>query len=395
MKNNIDLSVLFCGIRLENPFILASAPPTANCHLIRRGFEAGWAGAVIKTIGITPSPTLRPRFFANKINDRLTFFGNIEQLSTKKLDSWIPELKKLRLEFPEKCLIISVMGVINSNDWLEILEKTAAIKPNMYEINLSCPHYIDDESSLSAGQSPSLAANIIKQAKEVTDIPIMPKLTSNVTDITVIGEAVKQAGADAISAINSVKSLLGINIERQEPEPSIDGLSAFGGLSGPAIKPIAQRCVVELVRKVGLPVSGMGGIFSWEDAVSFLMCGATTLQLATAVMFNGYQIINSLTSGLSNYLRDKGYNAVNEIIGIINNKLVEPSNLKHNSNIYYKVNEEQCTGCGTCLTACSDGGFEAISMNSKKKAVIDKNRCDGCSLCFYVCPVNCIYPVYY
>jgi dihydropyrimidine dehydrogenase (NAD+) subunit PreA len=395
LKSLVDLSIEFCGIRLENPYILASAPPTANCNLIRRGFEAGWAGAVVKTIAPSPSPIIRPRFASNKIGNRLLYFGNIEQLSTKDVEKWLPELKKLRHEFPNKCLIVSVLGDINSKNWTKIIEKINDIKPNMFELNLSCPHYIENESCLSIGQDASLAAEIMRQAKSVTDVPIMAKLTSNVTDITIIGDAVKKSGANALSAINTVRALLGINIDKIEAEPSVDGYSSFGGLSGQSIKPIAQRCILELSKKVNIPISGGGGITTWEDAVQFLMCGATTLQLATAVMFYGFEIINKLKEGLSNYLFEKGFNSVNNIIGIVANKLIEPYGLNQKSNVYYKIDINKCVGCKKCYIACQDGGFDAIKM-CNNKAIIDKNKCDGCSLCLHVCPVkNCIYPLVY
>jgi dihydropyrimidine dehydrogenase (NAD+) subunit PreA len=260
----------------------------------------------------------------------------------------------------------------------------------MYELNLSCPHYVEKGNCLSIGQDPILASKVVEMAKKVTDIPIMPKLSANVTDIIIIGNALKGSGANALSAINTIKALLGINIEKIEIEPSVNGLSTFGGLSGPAIKPIALRCIVELYKSVKLPISGSGGIYSWEDAVQFLMCGSSTLQLTTLVMFEGFNTISKLKQGLKNYLIKKEFKNINDIIGILVDRIVQPNELNMNNRVLYKIDNDKCIGCKKCYIACRDAGFEAISIINNK-AVIDPSKCDGCSLCCQVCPIeNCI-----
>jgi len=388
----VDISVDFCGLHFENPFILSSAPPTANAEMIRRAFDAGWAGAVTKTLALKPTQNVRPRFssFCSESGTPIGF-ENIEQITDHKLEEWLPKLRKIKKKYPNKILIASLMAPANPQEWQKLAQRVQSTRPDMFELNLSCPHMAEMGRGSYIGQDPQLTSDVVKWVTEVAEVPVMAKLTPNVTDIAYIGFMAKKSGADALSAINTVRALMGVDLDTMEPKPSINGFSAFGGLSGSCVKPIALRCVAQIAKGTGLPVSGIGGITDWRDAVEFLMCGATTLQLATAVMYNGYEIINDMTTGLSNYLYEKSISSVKEITGKVLPKIGDLANLDFGYKVVYEVDKTKCIKCGLCYRACRDGAYDAIKADEERLPTIDEEKCDGCSLCKHVCPVwNCI-----
>ena len=384
---SVDLSLEFCGVHFENPFILASAPPTANAKMIARGFEAGWAGAVIKTVVDIPSVSIRPRFSAIKHKNYVFGFENIEQLSTKPLDYWVSAIEDLKKNYKDKVIIASILVDDNYENIKQLISTLEAAKPDIIELNLSCPHSIHNNKGLSIGQIPDKVYNITNCAKKMTKIPIMPKLTPNVTDITTIGSAAYKASADAVTAINTVQGLVKIDINKLTPEPSVDGLSSYGGLSGPAIKPIALKCISQLYNSLHMPISGSGGVMTWEDCVEFFLCGAKTVQVATAVMLNGYGIVSTYIEGLKSYMIKMGFLKIDDFLGKAAKKIVDPGQLKISNRCTYTINDSKCTGCKNCYVACMDGGFQAIAMEENKARIIE-DKCDGCSLCALVCPID-------
>jgi len=388
----VDISIDFCGLHFENPFLLSSAPPTANGDMIQRAFDAGWAGVVIKTLGLKPVQNVRPRFASLCSEGRMIGFENIEQITEHKLEEWLSDIRKIKQKYPGKILIASTMAPADPQEWHELIQKVQSAGPDMIELNLSCPHMAEKGIGSAIGQDPGLTGDVVRWVKEVAEVPVMVKLTPNVTDIVPIGIATKSGGADAISAINTVLALRGIDLDTIEPKPSVNGVSTFGGFSGPCVKPIALRIITQLARSTGLPISGMGGITDWRDATEFLLCGATTLQMATAVMHNGYGIIEDLKTGLSNYLDEKGFGSVKDIIGRALPKIYGGlADLDFSYKVVYEIDKTRCIKCGLCYVACRDGGYDAIKLDEERLPTIDEEKCDGCSLCQHVCPVwDCI-----
>jgi len=393
------LKVNFLGVEFENPFILSSAPPTAKGEMIARAFEAGWAGAVVKTM--VPEGTVmenvRPRFWAlsfpgyEEEPKKIYTFHNIELTSDRPLSTWLDEIKYLRKQFPKKVVIGSIMA--DGNDkrgWQELARSAESAGVQILELNFSCPHggMPGECVGKAIGQDPNIAARIMGWVRESVKIPVLVKMTPNITDVTIVGNAVKKAGADGLTAINTISSLPGIDINTFEPLPSVAGYSAFSGYSGPGIKPVALRVVMELAEGVGLPISGVGGISSWKDAVEFILCGATTVQLATAVMLNGYEIIEDLKEGLSCYMEDKGFSSIEDFRGLAVGKIKDLMELDRKFNVKSHIDELLCIKCDICYRACRDGGYQAIEPDENRLAHINKDKCSGCSLCFQVCPVE-------
>lgn len=393
-KSQVDLSIEFCNLAFENPFMLSSAPPTATGEMIRRAFEAGWGGAVVKTLGLTPTPNVRPRFATLETdNKRLMGFENIELCTDRPLSYWTSEIKKIKKEHPKKILFVSIFGS-NMKSWQESACRVQDAGADGLELNVSCPMMIGATEGgwgAAVGQSPELTLSVTKWVKEVSSVPVMVKMTPNVTDIATIAKAAEKGGADALSGINTVSGFMGVDLETFEPRPSVNGKGALGGYSGPAIKPIALRCVVQMAKNTNLPISGIGGIFDWQDAVQFLMVGASTTQLCTAVMYNGFRIIKDLKAGLSNYLADKGFSSVRDIVGITLPKISLHEDLDRTYRVFPEIDKKKCVACGLCYLACKDAGYQAIELNEERRPKVDTDKCDGCSLCYYRCPVlGCI-----
>lgn len=392
VRGNVDLSINFCGLEFENPFMLSSAPPTATGKMIRSAFDAGWGGVVSKTIGLEPTANVRPRFAKLQFEEKMAGFENIELITDRPLEYWLPELERTKKEYPSKILIASIMAEMDPSKWQELAEKVQDTGVDAIELNVSCPHGMPERGMGAAiGQDPKLTGDVVKWVKEVVDVPVIAKLTPNVTDITLIAKAAEENGADALAGINTVLGFMGVDLETLEPKPSVGGMSAFGGCCGPAVKPIALRFVAQMAKSTNLPISGVGGVSTWRDAVELMMVGATTVQVCTAVMFRGYKIIAGFKSGLANYMKEKGFESVKDIVGYILPKMSTVESLDFNQNVVYEVDKEKCIRCGLCYVACRDAGYEAITLDKDRLATIDEDKCDGCSLCSNVCPVwDCI-----
>jgi dihydropyrimidine dehydrogenase (NAD+) subunit PreA len=393
VRKDIDISVKFCGLEFENPFMLSSAPPTATGKMIRSAFDAGWGGVVSKTIGLEPTANVRPRFAKLQFEEkRMVGFENIELITDRPLEYWLPELDRIKKDYPNKILIASIMAEMDSSKWQKLAEKVQETGIDAIELNVSCPHGMPERGMGAAiGQDSELTGNVVKWVKEVANVPVIAKLTPNVTDITLIAKAAEKNGADALAGINTVLGFMGVDLETLEPKPSVGGMSAFGGCCGPAVKPIALRCVAQMAKSTNLPISGVGGVSTWRDAAELMMVGATTVQVCTAAMFRGYKIIAGLKSGLANYMREKEFGSVKDIVGFILPKISTVESLDFNQNVVYEVDKEKCIRCGLCYVACRDAGYEAITLEKEGLATIDKEKCDGCSLCSNVCPVwDCI-----
>ena len=389
------LATPFAGLSLINPFVLASAPPTANPDMIARAFEAGWAGAVIKTIVDDPVLNLSNRFGTNKIGKQVYAFKNIELAGEISLADWITGARQLKSRFPDRILIGSIMADARQYaSWIDLTLACQEAGMDMVELNFSCPHgYPERGKGCAIGQDEKTAAEIVRQIKadpRIT-IPIAPKLTAAVTDIAFMGEELTAAGADAFCAINTVPSILGFDLNTLNPVVNVRGHTAVGGYSGYGIKPIALRCVYDLAGPSKKPVMGCGGCMNGHDAIEFLLLGAGLVQLATAVMFEGYGIIDRLVNDLTQFMEQHGINNIETLTGLGRDRITSFNHLDPSFHTRAQVDLLRCVRCGKCRTACQDSGYQAITVaNRGVYPQVDRNKCVGCSLCAQVCPINAI-----
>lgn len=388
-----NLKCEFAGIALANPFLLASGPPTRHGAAIERGFAAGWAGAVTKTIASTPTPHVSPRLAGVRYRDSSATTGrdisrdislvNIELISTRTVAEWARDIERLRAAWPGKAIIASVAGR-SRRDWQKLARLMASAGAHALELNLSCPHGLPERGmGSSIGQDPRLASDCVAWVKEVVTIPVIAKLSPNVTDIALIARSVKEAGADGISAINTVRALAPPDVLEQRAQPCVGGFSAYGGLSGAAIHPIALRCVHEIAQ-VTKEVCGIGGVSSWRHALSFLLFGARAVQVCTAVMRGGYGIVRGMKAGLRAYLKRTGFGVLHETIGFLANCVKKLDSLATPRSLVVSVDPHKCGGCGSCAVACETCGGAAIAL-MRNVARVDAASCDGCGLCVAVC----------
>jgi dihydropyrimidine dehydrogenase (NAD+) subunit PreA len=389
----MDIKTSYLGVGFENPFILASAPPAANGDMIRRAFEAGWAGAVVKTIGMETVKNPGNRFAVNRHKGSIIGFENLELLSELAPDAWFRIIMDLKREFPDKVIIGSIMGDARSADeWISLARGCQDAGADLLELNFSCPHgYPEKGKGAAIGQNPDYSAAITGWLNGCADIsiPIIPKLTAAVADIQHIGEAVAKAGADGICAINTVPSMFGFDLKTLRPKPDIHGMTAFGGYSGLGIKPIALRAVASLCRSPGIPVMACGGIQSGYDAAEFMLLGAPVCQVCTAVMVKGYGIIKGMQKDLSEFMEWHGFEHTEAFIGRCKDQIVPFSSLSRENGFAAVLVAERCSSCGACHTACRDGGYQAVQWDGGLP-VFDTTRCSGCSLCRHVCPKEAI-----
>lgn len=384
----IDISTEFCGIKFPNPFVLASGPPTAYGTMIKRAFDMGWGGAVLKTLKPDNMNIVdvKPRFNVIRGNHgEIVGFQNIELVSKRPLTIWLKEIEEIKIKYPNRILIGSIMAEVDKKEWQELAKKVADAGVDALELNFSCPHGMPEMGVGAAiGQNERMTSEITEWVKQVVDIPVIVKLTPNVTDIISMAKAAQKGGADGISAINTVQCLIGINLDTMEPLPSVDGYSTYGGYSGLAVKPIGLRAVSQIAKSINLPIFGIGGISSWEHAVEYMLLGASAVQICTAVMIEGYDIIINFIEGLEKYMRNKNIKTISEIKGKSLNRLKDHSALSIAKKVV-QINNKLCIQCGKCVKACRDAGYDALKFKNGQ-LVVDREKCDGCSLCTIICP---------
>lgn len=387
----VSLACSFCGLTLENPFLLSSSVVAGTYEKIARAFDMGWAGACFKTICDFIPREASPRYSA--LSDRHSFYGfkNIEQLSCNSLEEDLDIIRRLKKDYPSKIIIASIMGR-NEEEWERLAGLVQQAGADAVECNFSCPNMEQSGLGIDVGQSPEAVAKYTRAARRGCQIPLLAKLTPNVGDMTPMAVAAVQNGADALAAINTVKSIMGMNLDTYATQPSVRGLSGVGGYSGKAVKPIALRFIWELAScpdLKGIPISGMGGIETWRDAAEFLLLGANHVQITTAVMQYGYRIIDDLLEGLELYLREKALRSVSELEGLGVDNVAALDELERSSILYPHFLRSKCTGCGRCYISCRDGGHEALRMKNGKP-VMNAALCVGCHLCVLVCPAGAI-----
>ncbi len=392
-----SLEIEFCGRTFINPFCLSASPVGNTAEMVSRAYEAGWGGCYFKTLNLEKDyeiidPT--PRLHALHHGDR-RFIGlqNIEMVSERPLADNLRDIAWLKKHYPERILVSSIMGY-NDEGWIELAKGSEDAGADMLELNFSCPQMAVEGAGHKIGQQYDALKHFTRVVKDNVSIPVIAKMTPNITDIVEPSVAAKTGGADAISAINTLRAITEVDLDTLSPMPSIQGKGSISGYSGSAVKPIALRFIGELAQseELGLPVSGIGGIETWQDAAMFLLMGASNLQVTTGVMHYGYRIVESMIEGMEDYLESKGMKSVMELVGAGLPNLVDPSEHHQTKHVISVVDQDKCIGCGLCYIVCHDGGNQAMKFDAEtRKAEVDKERCVGCLLCKHLCPVwDCI-----
>ncbi len=395
-----DLKSKFLGINSPNPFWLASAPPTDKAYNVNRAFEAGWGGVVWKTLGEDP-PIVNvsgPRYGAIHANDRRVIgFNNIELITDRPLDVNLAEIRQIKRDWPDRAVVVSVMLPMNAESWARYVPMIEDTGADALELNFGCPHGMSERGMGAAvGQVPEYIQQATEWCKAAARIPVIVKLTPNITNILGPARAAQAGGADAVSLINTINSIVRVDYDTLTMFPTTDGRGSHGGYCGPAVKPIALNMVAEIARTpdtAKLPISGIGGITDWRDAVDFFALGAQNVQVCTAAMVYGFKIIDDLTSGLSNFLREKGMANVSELVGRAVPSVTDWKHLNLNYIVKAKINQDLCIKCGRCYAACEDTSHQAITdtVDGVRKFEVIDAECVGCNLCVSVCPVaDCI-----
>lgn len=383
-----------CGIPLENPFLLSSSVVASTYEMCARAFDMGWAGAAFKTVCFMDIHEASPRFSAIKgDNGTIIGFKNIEQLSNHALAENMEIFTRLKRDYPNKFLLASIMGR-NEEEWEILSRMSAEAGADALELNFSCPNMAEDGLGSDVGQIPELVEKYTRAVRSGCSIPILAKLTPNTGTMSEAALAAKRGGADGLAAINTIKSIVNVNPHTYASAPSVRGKSSVGGYSGTAVKPIALRFIAELGKNPelkGMHISGMGGVETWKDALEFLLLGAGSIQVTTAVMQYGYRIIDDLKDGLLGYLNEKGFQSVEELVGLGLDAVCDTEELERDSILYPKFERSKCIGCGRCLISCRDGGHQAIRLDKDRKPVLDPHKCVGCHLCALVCPADAIH----
>ena len=394
-----NLSSEFLGIKSPNPFWLASAPPTDKEYNVRRAFEAGWGGVVWKTLGEDGPPIVNvngPRYGALYGADRrLLGLNNIELITDRPLELNLQEIKTVKRDYPDRAMIVSIMVPCEEGAWKAILPRVEETGADAIELNFGCPHGMSERGMGAAvGQVPDYIEMVARWCKQNTRMPVIVKLTPNITDIRYPARAALKGGADAVSLINTISSIISVNLDTMSPEPSIDGKGSHGGYCGPAVKPIALNMVAQIGNDIemrNLPISGIGGINTWRDAAEYMSLGCGNVQVCTAAMTYGFKIVSEMKSGMSDWMDEKGYTSVADFIGSALPNVTEWQHLNLNYIAKAKIDQDSCIKCGRCYAACEDTSHQAISINEGRVFEVIDEECVACNLCVDVCPVeNCI-----
>ena len=393
MAKKKDLQIEFCGKKFPNPFLLSSSPVSNTAEMVGRAFDRGFGGAVYKSLGsanveiIHPSPRMKGFGY---MDERLVGLQNVEQTSDRPFKDNLADIEYLKKKWPGHVLIVSIMGFA-ADEWKELAIAGEGAGADMLELNFSCPHMTVEGAGMKVGQSFELVQKFTEMVRGLVKVPILAKLTSNVTDISEPAMYAKRGGADAITAINSVRALTEVGLHDFVPKPNVFGKGAMSGFTGPGIKPIGLRCITELARnaELGLPLSGCGGIETWVDAVEYLLCGASTLQMTTGIIHYGYGIVEDLIEGLSDFMEAKGFDKVEDIVGKALPNIVETGDfdLSRQGSAAYDL--DRCIGCGQCYTVCADAGSGCLGWDKEKRRPIhEEEKCYSCMICSFVCPVD-------
>jgi len=385
----------FLGIKSPNPFWLASAPPTDKKYTVARAFEAGWGGVVWKTIG-EQIKNVSSRYAAIDYGGRKVMgLNNIALISDRPLSLNLKEIAEVVKEWPDRAVVVSLMARTERESWHELVRMAQDTGCHGLELNFGCPHGMTERGmGAVVGQDPEIAKMVVEWVMEVAQIPVITKLTPNVLSVVPPARAAVQGGSNGLSLINTIQSVMGVDLKTLVPYPNVGGKSTYGGYCGPAVKPIALKMLASLKQDPivkGIPISGIGGISTWKDAVEFILLGAANVQICTAVMKYGFRIINDLCDGLSNWMDDKGFRSIGEFIGLSVDKLTDWEQLDLNFHIVAKIDQEKCVHCGICYIACEDAAHQAIRLakgTPYNRYEVIEEECVGCNLCHLICPIE-------
>jgi dihydropyrimidine dehydrogenase (NAD+) subunit PreA len=396
-----DLRSTFAGIKSPNPFWLASAPPTDKEYNVVRAFKAGWGGVVWKTLGEEGLPIVNvngPRYgYVHGPDRRLLGLNNIELITDRPLEVNLREIRTVKRDWPDRAMVVSLMVPCEEESWKKILGQVEDTEADGVELNFGCPHGMSERGMGSAvGQVPEYIEMVARWCKQHTRMPVIVKLTPNITDVRYPARAAKKGGADAVSLINTVSSITSIDLDNFAPTPTIDGKGSHGGYCGPAVRPIALNMVAEIARDRethGFPISGIGGITTWRDAAEFMALSCGSVQVCTAAMTYGFRIVEEMAAGLSNWMDEKGYRSIDDFRGLAVGNVTDWQYLNLNYVTKARIDQDACIKCGRCYAACEDTSHQAIvkEKDGQRHFEVIDAECVACNLCVAVCPVeNCI-----
>ncbi len=398
----VDLSIDFCGIKSPNPFWLASAPPANSAYQVQKAFEQGWGGAVWKTIG-APVLNVSNRYGTIDYKGaKIIGLNNVELISDRPINTNLKEISEVKRNFPNHAVIVSVMVESKKEAWQEIIKRTQETNCDGFELNFGCPHGMSERGMGSAmGQDPQYTQMVTQWVMEVATKPVIVKLTPNITDIVVPARAAVAGGTNALSLINTINSIMGVDLNTFELRPNVGGKGGHGGYAGMAVKPIALHMLSSvandsIIQQAKVPISGIGGIETWQDVAEFMLLGATSVQVCTAVMHWGFRIVEDMIDGLSNWMESKNFNTVYDFIGKSLPRISSFGDFDLGFKSAAKINQDKCIQCNLCFIACNDAAHQCIDLQSmqmdegfqKMFPVVRENDCVGCALCASVCPVN-------
>lgn len=393
VREKVDLSVDFCGVKFQNPFLLSSSPVSNSAEMVAKAFEAGWSGVAFKTLNsdrvriVHPSPRMNPYNYGDK---RLVGLQNVEQISDRPLKDNLLDFLYLKKNYPDKIIISSIMGFSNE-EWSYLAKASEDNGADMLELNFSCPHMTVEGAGHKVGQANHLIEKFTETVKNAVSIPVLAKMTPNITDMTEPALAAKQGGADAIAAINTVRGISQVGLDDWTARPNVAGIGAISGTSGPAVKPIGLRFIADLAKceYLGLPLSGQGGIETWIDALEYILLGASTVQVTTGIIHYGYRIVEDLIEGLSDYMVERDIERVDDLVGKALPRLQDTDRFDLESQGTASYDLDRCVGCGQCLIVCNDSAGQALEWDSQtRRPRLIEDKCLSCMVCSFVCPVS-------